>query len=81
MIALIKTTDTTDIICEPFPQWLDPVAFAIFDCYGYAICSDYQVPAEGETQNFTFGRRKVKNPYKQSEEDTDETFIRTAVLI
>ena len=80
MIALIKTTDPTDIIYEPFPAWLDPVAFAIFDCYGYALCNNY-VPPEDETiPSFTFSEKEIVNPYKQSEDDPEKVMIRIAVM-
>ena len=80
MIALIKTTDPTDIICEPFPAWLDPIAFCIFDCYGYALC-DYTPPEEGITPTFEFSTKEIGNPYKQSEDDPDTVQLRTAVMV
>ena len=48
MKALIKISDPTDIIAEPFPDWLDPVAFSVFDCYAYAFCSEYDPEKETE---------------------------------
>lgn len=80
MIALIKTTDTSDIICEPFPKWLDPIAFCVFDCYSYAACANYEPPAEGESRSFEFSTREIENPYKQSEEDPDKITMRIAVM-
>ena len=77
MIALIKTTNTTDIIAEPFPQWLDPVAFSVFDCYGYALCENY-TPIEDGTPRFTFSTREITNPYKQNEDDPDTITQRIA---
>ena len=69
MKALIKSTDKgMTIITEPFPAWLDPVAFSVFDCYGYAYCAEYD--AEGG-DTFTFEKNEIPNPFKQSEDDPD----------
>ena len=73
MKALIKISDPTDIIAEPFPDWLDPVAFSVFDCYGYAFCEEYTPkPDESPTEpDFEFGTAEIPNPFKQSEDDPD----------
>lgn len=75
MKALIKIKDSTDIIAEPFPAWLDPVAFSVFDCYGYALCEEFtpkpdEIPAY-TAQDFEFGTAEIPNPFKQSEDDPD----------
>ena len=66
MKALIKINDPTDIIAEPFPAWLDPVAFSVFDCYGYAFCSEYDPEKESE---IVFSEREIENPFRSSDED------------
>lgn len=73
MKALIKIKDPTDIIAEPFPKWLDPVAFSVFECYGYAYCAEYTPkPDESPTEQvFEFGTAEIPNPFKQSEDDPD----------
>ena len=80
MIALIKTTDPNDMIVEPFPEWVDPVAFAIFDCYGYAICSNYE-PQDDTVPQFEFSTKEIANPYKHSEKDPNTVQLRIAVMI
>ena len=81
MIALIKTTDPSDMIVEPFPAWLDPVAFAIFDCYGYALCNNYEPPQDDTVPTFEFSTKEIGNPYKQSEDDPDTVQLRIAVMV
>lgn len=72
MKALIKINDPADVILEPFPDWLDPVAFSVFDCYGYAYCADLTPkPDEYTEQDFEFGTAEIPNPFKQSEDDPD----------
>jgi len=74
IIALVKLTDATDIILEPFPAWLDPVAFSVFDCYGYAYCEDLTPKSDDSPfteQDFEFGTEEIPNPYKQSKDDPD----------
>lgn len=74
MKALIKINDPSDIIAEPFPAWLDPVAFSVFDCYGYALCEEF-TPKPDESayaeQDFEFSTAEIPNPFKQSEDDPD----------
>ena len=72
MKALIKISDPHDIIAEPFPDWLDPVAFSVFDCYGYAYCEEYD-PENGDV--FAFEEKETANPFRENEDDP-ETVIR-----
>ena len=70
MKALIRIKDSTDIITEPFPDWLDPVAFSVFDCYGYAACNDYVAPdPEAEPARFTFEEKEIANPFRKDDDD------------
>ena len=79
MIALIKTTGTTDIISDPIPDWIDITAFSVFNCYGYALCEDYH-PQGDNALRFTFSTREITNPYKQSEDDPDTITQRIATI-
>ena len=72
MKALIKISDPTDIIAEPFPDWLDPVAFSVFDCYGYAFCEEYDAE-NGDV--FTFEEKEIVNPFRENDDDP-ETVVR-----
>ena len=81
MIALIKhDKNELDILC-PIPEWVDAIAFSIFDCYGYSLCADYQAPEDETIPQFEFGTREIKNPYKQSEDDPETVILRTAVQL
>lgn len=82
MIALIKNNKNgLDILC-PIPEWVDPVAFSIFDCYGYSLCADYTPPAQDTKEKiipqFTFSTEVIKNPYRQSDDDPETVIQRTA---
>ena len=81
MIALIKTTDPTDMIIEPFPEWLDPVAYAIYDCYGYALCNNYEPPQDDTVPKFEFSTMEIVNPYRQEEDDPEKVMQRVATQI
>ena len=78
MITLVKSE--TDVITEPFPEWIDPIAFCVFECYGYAACVNYEPPAEGESRSFEFSTREIENPFKKNEEDPDTVLMRIAVM-
>lgn len=79
MIALIKNDKNgLDIISEPIPEWIDPVAFAIFDCYDYSLCADYRPPQDETEPQFTFSTKVIKNPYKQNEDDPETIDMRIA---
>lgn len=81
MIALIKNDNHgLDILC-PIPEWVDAVAFSIFDCYGYSLCTDYQAPEDETVPQFEFNTREIENPYKQSEDDPATVILRTAVQL
>lgn len=76
MIALIKQDKHgLEIIPEPIPEWIDPVAFAIFDCYGYSLCEEY---TECDEPRFEFGTREIANPYRESDDDPETVIQRTA---
>ena len=81
MITLIKSTDTTDIIHEPFPSWIDPLAFSIFDCYGYSLCENYNPGPEGYVPRFEFREREIPNPYRKDPEDPVTVKQRIAIQI
>lgn len=72
MKALIKDTQ---IMQEPFIDWIDPIAFAVFDCYGYALCMDY-TPCDDP--QFEFFTREIDNPFKDRDEDPEKILIRLA---
>lgn len=81
MIALIKQDKNgLDILC-PIPEWVDAIAFSIFDCYGYALCPEYTEPENETIPEFKFGTREIENPYRQNEDDPETVTIRTAVQI
>lgn len=80
MIALIKTTDPTDMILEPFPAWIDPIAFCIFDCYGYSYCENYTPKEELTIYDFEFYTVDIINPFKETEDDPDIVKQRLAVM-
>ena len=69
MIALIKNDKNgLDILC-PIPEWVDTIAFSVFDCYGYALCDNY-VPSEDDTiPIFEFSTKEIENPYKINDDD------------
>ena len=78
--ALIKITDDgTTIIPQPYPQYVDELAYAIFDCYGYHLCMDYTSTEDDQhIPSFDLYEREIDNPYKQSEDDPDKVIIRMA---
>ena len=75
MIALIKEDKNGLDIMYPIPDWVDPIAFSVFDCYGYSLCENYEVTEEPE---FEFITVKIVNPYKESEDDPDYVTQRLA---
>jgi hypothetical protein len=78
MIALIKNDkNELDILC-PIPEWVDPMAFSIFDCYGYSYCANYNVPVNDAVPVFEFRTQTIANPYKESEEDPETVTQRIA---
>ena len=81
MIALIKQDDRgLDILC-PIPEWVDPIAFSIFDCYGYSYCANYNVPANDAVPVFGFQTQEIPNPYKESGDDPETVTQRIAIQI
>ena len=81
MIALIKQDNNgLDILC-PIPEWVDAIAFSVFDCYGYSLCADYTTPEDETVPQFEFSTREIENPYRQSEDDPETVILRTAVQI
>ena len=78
--ALVKMNHSKPDIIYPIPEWVDPVAFSIFDCYGYALCENYEQIEEPTADDFDFSAREIKNPYKQSEEDPDTVTQRIATM-
>lgn len=61
--ALVKMNHNEPDIIYPIPEWVDPVAFSVFDCYGYSLCENF-VPFEDETlMKFEFSTREIPNPY------------------
>ena len=77
MKALIKQNE---IIPESsWPEWLDPVAFAVFDCYGYYLCPD--CPEDADPEQFEFKSVKIKNPYHESDDDPETVTLRTARFV
>ena len=81
MIALIKQDKHgLDILC-PIPEWVDAIAFSIYDCYGYALCADYTAPQDDTVPQFVFSTKEIENPYRQSEEDPATVILRTAVQL
>lgn len=79
MIALIKQDKNgLEIISEPIPEWIDPVAFAIFDCYGYSLCADYRPPQDETKPQLTFSTKIIKNPYKENEDDPETVTLKIA---
>ena len=81
MIALIKNDKNgLDILC-PIPEWIDPIAFSVFDCYGYSLCADYTAPMDETVPQFEFSTKEIDNPYRQSEDDPATVILRTAVQL
>ena len=81
MIALIRQDKHgLDILC-PIPEWVDAIAFSVFDCYGYSLCADYQAPEDETVPQFEFSTREIENPYRQSEDDPATVILRTAVQL
>ena len=81
MIALIKNDKHgLDILC-PIPEWVDAIAFSVFDCYGYSLCADYTAPEDETVPQFEFSTREIENPYRQSEDDPVTLILRTAVQL
>lgn len=81
MIALIKNDKHgLDILC-PIPEWIDPIAFSIFDCYGYSLCADYQAPQDETVPTFEFSTKEIENPYRQSEDDPETVTQRIATQV
>ena len=81
MIALIKQDKHgTDILC-PIPEWVDAIAFSIFDCYGYSLCADYNTPQDDTIPTFEFGTKEIENPYRQSEDDPETVTQRIATQV
>ena len=80
MIALIKITKEGIDIIQPIPEWIDPIAFSVFDCYGYALCENYEQIEEPTATDFDFSAREIENPYKQSEEDPETVTQRIATM-
>lgn len=79
MIALIKNDKHgLDVISEPIPEWIDPVAFAIFDCYGYSLCEEY---TKCDDPKFEFSMKEITNPYRQSENDPENVMQRIATQV
>lgn len=79
-LCLVKEKDPTDII-YPIPDWIDPFAYSIFDCYGYSICDNYREPQDGEIPQFVFSNRIIENPYRQSDEDPETVIQRIAGMM
>ena len=81
MIALVKNDKYgLNIITEPFDDWIDPIAFSVFDCYGYALCENYEQIEEPTATDFDFSAREIENPYRQSDEDPDTVTQRIATM-
>ena len=81
MIALIKSDKHgLDILC-PIPEWVDAIAFSVFDCYGYSLCADYHAPEDETVPQFEFSTREIENPYRQNKDDPETVILRTAVQI
>lgn len=81
MKALIKNDKHgLDIIEEPFDDWIDQIAFSVFDCYGYALCENYEQIEELTADDFDFSAREIENPYKQSDEDPETVTQRIATM-
>lgn len=81
MIALIKQDKNgLDILC-PIPEWVDAIAFAVFDCYGYSLCPEYDPPEDETIPEFEFSTKEIANPFKQSEDDPDFVTIRMAMQL
>ena len=81
MIALIKNDKNgLDILC-PIPDWVDAIAFSVFDCYGYSLCADYVQPEEDMIPEFSFSTKEIANPYRQSEDDPETVTLRIATQL
>jgi hypothetical protein len=81
MIALIKNDKNgLDILC-PIPEWVDAIAFSVFDCYGYSLCAEYTEPNEDTIPQFEFSTREIENPYRQSEDDPATVIQRIATQV
>ena len=68
MIALVKNGIFGLDIIYPIPDWVDPIAFSVFDCYGYSLCENYEITEEPE---FEFTTAEIVNPYKETEHDPE----------
>ena len=78
MIALVKNNKNGYDIIYPIPDWIDVLAFTIFDCYGYSLCTNYHT-VEGKKPEFYFDTREINNPYKEHEDDPETVLQRIAV--
>lgn len=82
MIALIKITKEGIDIIQPIPEWIDPIAFSVFDCYGYALCEDLWLDVDDVTEDVLyFNTREIPNPYRQSENDPETVTQRIVQVI
>ena len=82
MIALIKIDKSGILdILHPIPDWVDPLAFAIFDCYGYSLCADYTPPADDTIPAFGFSTKKIENPFRHNEDDPETVTLRIATQL
>jgi hypothetical protein len=81
MIALIKNDNHgLDILC-PIPEWVNAIAFSVFDCYGYALCADYTAPEDDIVPQFEFSTKEIENPWRQGEDDPATVTQRIATQV